>query len=76
MLKASPIASLGLYLFIALVASALFALGLLLMKSRAYHLPIARGTGIWRAIGGWLRDPIWTAGLLSRLWAMRSSFSR
>jgi drug/metabolite transporter (DMT)-like permease len=60
----SPIASLSLDLFIALVASALFALGLLLMKSRAYHLPIARGTGIWRAIGGWLRDPIWTAGLL------------
>jgi drug/metabolite transporter (DMT)-like permease len=66
MLKASPHidASLGLYLFIALVASTLFALGLLLMKSRAYHLKIARGTGIWRAILGWLRDPIWTAGLL------------
>ena len=65
MIKASAhIATLGLYLLIALVASGLFALGLLLMKSRAHHLPIAQGTGSWRAIAGWLRDPIWTTGLL------------
>ena len=56
--------SLGLYLFIALVASLLFALGLLLMKSRASHLPIAQGKNSIRAIVGWLRDPIWTMGLL------------
>jgi drug/metabolite transporter (DMT)-like permease len=62
---ASPqIVSLGLYLFIALIASALFAIGLLLMKSRARHLPIARGPQIWRAMAAWVRDPIWDAGLL------------
>jgi drug/metabolite transporter (DMT)-like permease len=63
--EASPkIASLGLYLIIALIASALFALGLLMMKSRAYRLPIAQGTGTWQAMVVWLRDPIWAAGLL------------
>lgn len=65
MLEASPqVASLGFYLFVALVASALFALGLLMMKSRAYRLPMAQGRGTLRAILDWLRDPIWTGGLL------------
>ncbi|MGO9268601.1 MAG: hypothetical protein ACLQBA_27565 [Candidatus Binataceae bacterium] len=64
MIEDSPhIAPLGLYLFLALVASGLFAVGLLLMKSRAYRLPIAQGTRSWRAIAGWLRDPIWATGL-------------
>ena len=60
----SEITSLGLYLFIAAVASALFALGLLTMKSRAHRLPMAQGTSTLRAIVDWLRDPIWTLGLL------------
>jgi multidrug transporter EmrE-like cation transporter len=65
--EASPeIASLGVYLGIALVASALFALGLLMMKSRAYRLPMARGTGTWQSIVVWLRDPIWSVGLFTQ----------
>jgi hypothetical protein len=39
----SPTETLALYLFIALVASCLFAVGLLMMKSRAYKLPVATG---------------------------------
>lgn len=48
----------------ALLASVLFALGLLAMKSRAHRLPRADGMRNLRAIVDWLRDPIWTAGLL------------
>lgn len=56
--------SLALYLLIALVASSLFAFGLLMMKSRAWKLPQARGADTVRAIVAWIRDPIWTAGLI------------
>jgi drug/metabolite transporter (DMT)-like permease len=60
----SEIETLALYLFIALVASCLFALGLLMMKSRACRLPVAEGAGTLRAIAAWIRDPIWSAGLV------------
>jgi drug/metabolite transporter (DMT)-like permease len=56
--------TLALYLFVALVASCLFALGLLMMKSRAYRLPVAKGAGTLRAIAAWIRDPVWSAGLV------------
>ena len=55
--------TLALYLFIALVASCLFAVGLLMMKSRAYKLPVATGANTLRAIAAWIRDPVWSAGL-------------
>jgi drug/metabolite transporter (DMT)-like permease len=65
MMEASPkVVSLGVRLFVALVASVLFALGLLMMKSRSHKLPRAQGTGTLRAVVDWLRDPIWTGGLL------------
>jgi drug/metabolite transporter (DMT)-like permease len=56
--------TLAVYLFIALVASCLFALGLLMMKSRAYKLPVATGANTLRAIAAWIRDPVWSAGLV------------
>lgn len=55
---------LSLYLLIALIASALFAFGLLMMKSRAWKLPPAKGAATLRAIAAWIRDPIWSAGLI------------
>jgi len=58
------IAALGFYLIVGLVGSALLALGLLMMKSRAHRLPIAAGAGTLRAIGAWLRDPVWSGGLV------------
>jgi drug/metabolite transporter (DMT)-like permease len=57
------IAALGFYLSVGLLGSALLALGLLMMKSRAHRLPIAEGAGIFRAIATWLKDPVWTGGL-------------
>jgi drug/metabolite transporter (DMT)-like permease len=56
--------TLALYLFVALVASCLFALGLLMMKSRAYRLPVAKGADTLQAIAVWIRDPVWSAGLV------------
>jgi drug/metabolite transporter (DMT)-like permease len=56
--------TLALYLFVALLASCLLALGLLMMKSRAYRLPVAQGAGTLRSIAAWIRDPIWSAGLV------------
>ena len=56
--------TLALYLFVALVASCLFALGLLMMKSRAYRLPVATGADTLQAIAVWIRDPVWSAGLV------------
>src|SRR5580692_11065538 len=44
-------------------ASVLFALGLLMMKSRAGALPIARGRNTLRAVTAWILDPIWIGGL-------------
>jgi uncharacterized membrane protein len=52
-----------LYLAMAVAASMLMALGLLLMKGRAAELPEARGRETVRAVLAWLRDPIWTGGL-------------
>ena len=52
-----------LYLSFAIVASLLMSLGLLMMKSRAAHLPIAAGTNTIGAIATWIRDPMWIGGL-------------
>jgi uncharacterized membrane protein len=52
-----------LYLSIAIVASVLMALGLLMMKSRSAHLPMAAGANTIRAIVVWIRDPMWIGGL-------------
>lgn len=56
-------AALGLYLGLGLFASLLLAGGLLLMKSRAAHLPPARRGEIFRAVITWIRDPVWSAAL-------------
>ncbi len=53
-----------LYLFIAIVASVLMSLGLLMMKSRSALLPMAAGANTIGAIVAWLRDPMWTGGLV------------
>ena len=50
-------------LSLAMVSSALLALGLLMMKSRSEHLPIAAGANIIGAIVAWIRDPMWIGGL-------------
>src|SRR5258707_11007413 len=52
-----------LYLSLAIIASALMALGLLMMKTRSSHLPMAAGTNVIGAIVAWLRDPMWIGGL-------------
>ena len=52
-----------LYLSLAIIASALMALGLLMMKSRSAHLPMAAGANTIGAIVAWIRDPMWLGGL-------------
>jgi multidrug transporter EmrE-like cation transporter len=52
-----------LYLFFAVAASLLMAIGLLMMKSRSAHLPIATGANMFGAIAAWIRDPMWFGGL-------------
>lgn len=52
-----------LYLSLAILASVLMALGLLMMKSRSAHLPLAAGANTIRAIVAWIRDPMWFGGL-------------
>jgi len=52
-----------LYLSIAIVASALMAFGLLMMKSRSANLPMATGANAIAAIVDWIRDPMWIGGL-------------
>jgi drug/metabolite transporter (DMT)-like permease len=52
-----------LYLVLAVLASTLMALGLLMMRSRAAALPMARGGRIIRAVLTWFRDPIWSGGV-------------
>ncbi len=52
-----------LYLSLAILASSLMALGLLMMKSRSAHLPIASGANTIGAIVTWIRDPMWFGGL-------------
>ena len=51
------------YLVLAVLASTLMALGLLMMKSRATILPDARGARVISGVLTWLRDPRWTAGM-------------
>jgi drug/metabolite transporter (DMT)-like permease len=53
----------GLYLGIAVAASALLAAGLVMMKSRAEVLPEARGRAVVRAILAWIRDPLWLCSI-------------
>ncbi len=50
-------------LALGLAASVLLALGLLMMKSRAGALPMARGRRALRAVMAWIRDPVWIGGL-------------
>jgi len=52
-----------LYLVLAVLASTLMALGLLMMRSRAAVLPEARGARIVRAVIAWFLDPMWAAGV-------------
>ena len=52
-----------LYLSLAIIASALMALGLLMMKTRSAHLPMATGANVIGAVVAWLRDPMWIGGL-------------
>ena len=52
-----------LYLALAVLASALMALGLLMMKTRSTHLPMAAGANVIGAIVEWIRDPMWIGGL-------------
>jgi uncharacterized membrane protein len=52
-----------LYLSLAIIASALMALGLLMMKTRSTHLPMAAGANVIGAVAAWLRDPMWIGGL-------------
>ena len=56
----SPI---GLVFALAIAASALHAVGLLIMKIRAGALPLAWGAGMFRAVVTWGRDPGWIGGL-------------
>jgi drug/metabolite transporter (DMT)-like permease len=51
------------YLLLAVVASSLMALGLLMMRSRSAHLPLATGANTIRAIVTWIRDPMWLGGM-------------
>ncbi len=53
----------GLYLLLAVLASALMASGLVLMKSHAAALPKATGRGTLRAVMVWIRDPVWLGGV-------------
>jgi len=60
------------YLVLAVLASTMMALGLLMMKSRATVLPDARGTRVIRGVLAWLRDPMWAGGMSVQIagWAM------
>ncbi|HUY38636.1 MAG TPA: hypothetical protein VMV13_07385 [Candidatus Binataceae bacterium] len=51
------------YLLLAAVASMFMGGGLVMMKSRSAHLPVASGTKILNALGAWLADPMWLGGL-------------
>ncbi len=51
------------YLVLAVLASTLMALGLLIMKSRAELLPDARGGRVFSSVLTWVRDPTWAGGL-------------
>jgi drug/metabolite transporter (DMT)-like permease len=51
-------------LALGLVASLLLAIGLMMMKVRASALPMARGRGTLGAVMAWIRDPVWSGGLV------------
>lgn len=51
------------YLLLAAVASMFMGGGLVMMKSRSGHLPVASGWNILGALGAWLSDPMWLGGL-------------
>lgn len=53
----------ALYLALAALASVFMGGGLVMMKSRSGHLPVASGWKILRSLAAWLRDPIWLGGL-------------
>ena len=55
--------ALAFHLIFGVIASVLFAAGLLLLKSRAEELPAAQGGHALRAVLGWLRDPVWLCAL-------------
>jgi drug/metabolite transporter (DMT)-like permease len=55
------------YLVLAVLASTLMALGLLMMKSRATSLPDARGARVISGVLAWLRDPMWTGGMFVQI---------
>src|SRR6266481_6922200 len=59
--------TLGFFLALGVIASALLAAGLLMMKSRSAVLPPAHGRGAFRAIAHWMRDPMWLGGLAVQL---------
>jgi hypothetical protein len=63
MMPQSAISRLVFYLLTALLGSALLALGMAMMKSRATRLPIARRGSVGYAVAAWLRDPVWSGGL-------------
>jgi drug/metabolite transporter (DMT)-like permease len=46
-----------------MVSSVLFAMGLLMMKSRGAALPPVRLDGALHAVLRWIRDPVWLVGL-------------
>jgi drug/metabolite transporter (DMT)-like permease len=53
----------AIYLVLAIIASGLLALGVLVLKGRAHALPVAEGRAIAHAVGKWISDPIWLSGL-------------
>jgi hypothetical protein len=52
-----------LYLLLAILASSLMALGLIMMKSRSANLPVAAGSNVVGAVITWIRDPVWLGGI-------------
>jgi drug/metabolite transporter (DMT)-like permease len=54
----------ALFLLIGTAASVLLAVGLVIMKSRSAALPAIEGLRGLRTAIGWLRDPIWAAGIV------------
>lgn len=57
-------AALSWSLMLGVVASVLLAAGLLIIKTRAKALPMARGRTALHAVIAWIQDPIWLGGLV------------
>jgi uncharacterized membrane protein len=53
----------AIYLLLAAVASIFMGGGLVMMKSRSRHLPVATGWKILSSLAAWLADPMWLGGL-------------